>query len=75
MILGQGREGNLSGSKGVTIDNFHISDGVMKDGHFSSKTWLSKLKSNSLHEKKRICVCVVFHHFIFFLNSAFLILV
>ena len=62
MILGRGRKGNLSGLKRVTIDNFDISDGVMKDGHFSSQTWLSKLKSNSL-QKKMICVCVFFYHF------------
>ena len=38
VILGQDIEGNLSGSKGVTMDNFHISGGMMKDGHFSSQT-------------------------------------
>ena len=41
----------------MTIDNFHISDGVMKYGHFSSQTWLSKLKSNSLQEKNDLCFC------------------
>ena len=35
VILGRDIEGNLSGLKRVTMDNFHISDGMMKDGHFS----------------------------------------
>ena len=48
VILDRDIEGNLSGSKWVTMDNFHISDGMMKDGHFSFQTQLPKLKSDSL---------------------------
>ena len=69
VILGWDIEGNLSSSKGVTIDNFHISDGVMKYGHLSSQTWLSKLKSNSLQGKKWF---VFVQFFIIFFEFGFL---
>ena len=39
VVLDRDIEGNLSGSKGVTMDNFfYISERMMKDGHFSSQT-------------------------------------
>ena len=60
VILGQDIEGNLSGSKGVTMDNFSI----------SVKGWwkmtISHLKHNYLNWRANPCrrkMIAVFHHF------------
>ena len=52
---------------------FYISEGMVKNGHFSFQTQLPKLKSNSLQEKNDLCLCNLFDHFpTFFLEFGFL---
>ena len=53
---------------------FYISEGIVKDDHFSFQTQLPKLKSNSLQEKNDLCLCNFFlsHFSTFFLEFGFL---
>ena len=50
---------NYQAQKGNYRIIFYISEGMVKDGHFSFQTQLPKLKSESLQEKK----IAVFHFF------------
>ena len=48
VILGRVIEGNYQAQRGDYRIIFYISEGMVKDGHFSFQTQLHKLKSNSL---------------------------
>ena len=52
MILGQDIEGNYQAQRGDYRIIFYISEGMVKDGHFSFQTQLPKLKSKSLQENE-----------------------
>ena len=60
VILGRIIERKIIRLKRVTMDNFSISEGMVKDGHFSFQTQLPKLKSNSLQEKNDLCLYSLF---------------
>ena len=55
VILGRVIEGNYQAQMGDYRIIFYISEGMVKDDHFSFQTQLPKLKSNSLQEKNDLC--------------------
>ena len=70
VILGRVIKGNYQAQRGDYRIIFYISEGMMKDGHFSFQTQLPKLKSNSLQEKNDLCFCSFFIIFLtYFLAS------